>query len=125
METVRWKPLLIAKEADQLQRLTLQLDANKIPGVLSIQVDEVQNVRKGLRSVGEVCGNRGRVGGFKGTFDNREIRCTDPGDSPLRFAAHPDFQIEPRSFGNSNARHVRAWKWPTLAPVSSACGPER
>jgi len=30
METVRWKPLLIAKDAGQLQRLTLQLDANDI-----------------------------------------------------------------------------------------------
>jgi hypothetical protein len=30
METVRWKRLLIAKDAGQLQRLTLQLDANGI-----------------------------------------------------------------------------------------------
>jgi hypothetical protein len=30
METVRWKRLLIAKDAGQLQRLTLQLDANDI-----------------------------------------------------------------------------------------------
>jgi hypothetical protein len=30
METVRWKRLLIAKDAGQLIRLTLQLDANGI-----------------------------------------------------------------------------------------------
>jgi hypothetical protein len=30
VETVRWKRLLIAKDAAQLERLTLQLDANEI-----------------------------------------------------------------------------------------------
>jgi hypothetical protein len=30
METVRWKRLLIAKDACQLMRITLQLDANDI-----------------------------------------------------------------------------------------------
>jgi hypothetical protein len=30
VETVRWKRLLIARDADQVERLTLQLDANDI-----------------------------------------------------------------------------------------------
>jgi hypothetical protein len=30
VETVRWKRLLIAKDAGQLERLTLQLDADEI-----------------------------------------------------------------------------------------------